>query len=190
LRHRIEIGGNACAVAEERGAKPINCPGRSVLAHDIFLRLSGIDGESLDASHKNDIEVLDWEWEVTQRSSMHSGSGGGSGKATVGDLSFDHYIDRSSPNLLKYCLTGKHIETATLVFRKAGGQPLEFMKITMGDVIVTRVAPTLTASMGQARESISMAFARVKQEYTIQNAQGGSAGTVSMIFDIQKNTVS
>jgi type VI secretion system secreted protein Hcp len=88
---------------------------------------------------------------------------------------------------MKYCLTGKHIETATLVLRKAGGTPLEFFKITMGDVIVTRVAPSLMTHMGNARESVNLAFARVKQEYTIQNQQGGSGGTVSMSFDIQKN---
>ncbi len=154
------------------------------MAQDIFLKLTGID------VHQGEIEVLNWEWEVTQTSSMHSGSGGGAGKATVGDLSFDHYIDRASPNLLKYCLTGKHIDTALLVLRKAGGNPLEFLKITMGDVIVTRVAPTIDSAMGQPRETISLAFARVKQEYAIQNAQGGSGGTVSMRFDIQKNTES
>ena len=158
------------------------------MAQDIFLKLTGINGESQDATHKHEIEVLDWEWEVTQASSMHSGSGGGAGKATVHDLSFDHYVDRSSPNLMKYCLTGKHIDTATLVVRKAGEKPLEFLKITMGDVIVTQVAPSLKSTMRQARETVSLSFARVKQEYTIQNQQGGSGGTVSMSFDIQQNT--
>lgn len=113
--------------------------------------------------------------------------GGGAGKATVSDLTFDHYLDRASSNLLKYCLTGKHIGTATLVVRKAGGTPFEYLKITMGDVIVTRVAPTLTTTMSQAREEVSLAFARVKQEYVIQNRQGGSGGTVSASYDIQQN---
>jgi type VI secretion system secreted protein Hcp len=157
------------------------------LAQDIFLKLTGINGESQDATHKQEIEVLDWEWEVTQASSMHSGSGGGAGKATVHGLCFDHYMDRSSPNLMKYCLSGKHIDTATLVVRKAGEKPLEFLKITMGDVIVTQVAPSLKSTMRQARETVNLSFARVKQEYTLQNQQGGSGGTVSMSFDIQKN---
>lgn len=158
------------------------------MAQDIFLKLTGINGESQDATHKLEIEVLDWAWEVTQASSMHSGSGGGAGKATVHDLCFDHYVDRSSPNLMKYCLTGKHIDTATLVVRKAGEKPLEFLKITMGDVIVTQVSPSLKSTMRQARETVSLSFARVKEEYTLQNQQGGSGGTVSMSFDIQKNT--
>jgi type VI secretion system secreted protein Hcp len=157
------------------------------MSQDIFLKVAGITGESQDASHKDEIEVLDWEWKITQQAAMHAGSGGGAGKATVSDLTFDHYLDRASPNLLKYCLTGKHIDTATLVVRKAGGSPLEYLTITMGDVIVTNVAPALTATMSRPREVVSLAFARVKQEYVMQNQQGGSGGTVSAGYDIQQN---
>lgn len=157
------------------------------MAQDIFLKLSGIAGESQDDSHKDEIEVLEWTWNIQQASTMHAGSGGGSGKATVGDLVFDHYVDRASPNLFKYCATGKHMETATLVVRKAGGLPLEYLRFTFGDVIVTCVAPALHANMARPREEVRLSFARVKQEYVVQNAQGGSGGTVSASYDIQKN---
>jgi len=157
------------------------------MAQDIFLKITGIAGEAQDASHTNEIEVTSWEWAIHQKSSMHSGSGGGAGKATVSDLTFDHRIDRASPNLLKFCLTGKHIDAATLVVRKAGGNPLEYFKITMGDVIVTRVAPVVKDTMPTGMEEVSLSFARVAQEYVIQNHQGGSGGTVAASFDIQKN---
>lgn len=157
------------------------------MAQDIFLKLTGISGEAQDAAHKDEIEVLSWAWEITQNSSMHAGSGGGAGKATVSDLTFDHYLDRASPNLLKYCLTGKHIGTATLVVRKAGGTPLEYLKLTMDDVVVTKVQPELNYNMRRPREEVSLSFARVKQEYVIQNQQGGSGGTVTASFDIQRN---
>lgn len=157
------------------------------MTQDIFLKLTGIAGESQDEKYKDAIEILRWEWKVRQQSNMHSGSGGGSGKATVSDLSFDHYVDRASPNLMTYCLTGKHIDTATLVVRKAGGNPLEYLKITMGDAIVTRLSPAAVETMGRVREKVSLSFARVRQEYTIQNQQGGSGGTVSAGYDVQAN---
>lgn len=157
------------------------------MAQDIFLKLTGITGESQDDEHEDEIEVLRWDWSVRQQSSMHSGSGGGSGKATVSDLTFDHYVDRSSPNLLKYCLTGRHIANATLIVRKAGGSPLEYLRITMDDVIVTTVVPAATESMDRVREQVSLSFARVKQEYVIQNQQGGAGGTVSAGYDMQAN---
>ncbi len=32
------------------------------MAQDMFIKIDGIEGESLDASHKNEIEVLSWRW--------------------------------------------------------------------------------------------------------------------------------
>ncbi|MBU9420101.1 type VI secretion system tube protein Hcp [Burkholderia multivorans] len=131
------------------------------MAQDIFLKIDGINGESLDDKHKDEIEILNWDWEILQESSMHSGSGGGAGKATVKDLTFEHNIDRASPNLMKYALTGKHIDQAVLVMRKAGEE--------------------------KSRETVSLSFSKVKQEYVVQNAQGGSGGAVTASFDIKGN---
>lgn len=157
------------------------------MAQDIFLKIAGIDGESMDSAHKNEIAVTSWTWQVLQESNMHAGSGGGSGKATVKDLSFVHSVDRSSPNLMKFCLTGKHIAEAKLTVRKAGGTPLEYLKITMTDVVITNVQPAGSASDEIISEQVSMAFAKVKQEYTVQNQQGGSGGAVTAGYDIKLN---
>ncbi|MBP7566884.1 MAG: type VI secretion system tube protein Hcp [Burkholderiaceae bacterium] len=158
------------------------------MAQDIFLKINGIDGESADSAHKNEIEVLDWTWRISQESTMHAGSGGGAGKAKVDDLTFVHNVDRASPNLMKFCLTGKHIPEAVLTVRKAGGNPLEYLKITMSDVIVTLVAPTGSSTdNNRSRETVALSFAKVKQEYTVQNQQGGSGGAVTAGYDIKGN---
>ena len=157
------------------------------MAQDIFLKINGIDGESMDAAHKNEIEVLQWDWQILQESNMHQGSGGGSGKATVKDLNFTHVVDRSSPNLMKFCLTGKHIPEAKLTVRKAGGSPLEYLKITMTDVVITNVQPSGSSSEERIKEKVSLSFAKVKQEYTVQNQQGGSGGAVTAGYDIKLN---
>jgi len=157
------------------------------MAQDIFIKINGIDGESQDSAHKSEIEVKSWNWEISQQSNMHMGSGGGAGKATVEDLSFVHLVDRASPNLMKYCLTGKHIDQAVLTVRKAGGNPLEYLKITMSDVIVTRVSPSGSNADNGITEGVRLSFAKVKQEYVVQNAQGGSGGAVTAGYDIKLN---
>ncbi|MEM5435495.1 Hcp family type VI secretion system effector [Paraburkholderia diazotrophica] len=157
------------------------------MAQDIFIKINGIDGESQDSAHKNEIEVSNWSWQILQQSSMHAGSGGGAGKATVEDLAFEHLLDRASPNLMKYCLTGKHIDQAVLTVRKAGGNPLEYLKITMNDVIVTQVHPSGSNADNGIREHVRLSFAKVKQEYVVQNAQGGSGGAVTAGYDIKLN---
>lgn len=158
------------------------------MAQDMFIKIEGIEGESGDDGHKNEIDVISWNWEVSQASNMHSGGGGGAGKATVHDLEFLHALDKASPNLLKYCLTGKHIGEAVLTVRRAGGSPLEYLKITMNDIVVTKIRPA-GASQDDSRinETVNLSFAKVKQEYVVQNAQGGSSGTVTASFDIKAN---
>ncbi|SIT50386.1 hypothetical protein BN2476_810025 [Paraburkholderia piptadeniae] len=91
------------------------------MAHDIFIKIQGIAGESQDAIHRNEIDVIDWTWKVVQQSLMMSGSGGGASKATVSDFEFTHLIDKASPNLASYCFTGKHIPEVRLVMRKSVG---------------------------------------------------------------------
>jgi type VI secretion system secreted protein Hcp len=88
---------------------------------------------------------------------------------------------------MKYCLTGKHIDQAVLTIRKAGGNPLEYLKITMSDVIVTQVQPSGSNTDDGIREQVRLSFAKVKQEYVVQNAQGGSGGAVTAGYDIKLN---
>ncbi|EAA1522049.1 type VI secretion system tube protein Hcp, partial [Salmonella enterica] len=112
----------------------------------------------------------------------------GSGKVSVTHLSFEHYIDRASPNLFKYCSSGKHIPQAILVMRKAGGNPLEYLKYTFTDLIIAMISPS--GSQGgeiASRESIELSFSTVKQEYVVQNQQGGSGGTITAGYDFKAN---
>lgn len=158
------------------------------MAQDIFLKINGIEGESQDTDHKNEIEVLAFNWKAFQESTMHAGSGGGAGKATIEDLEFDHYVDRSSPNLMKYCLTGKHVQEAKLTVRKAGGNPLEYLKFTFSDVIITAIQPFgSNADEMRVKERVRLSFSKIKQEYAVQNAQGGSGGAVTAGYDIKGN---
>lgn len=159
------------------------------MAQDIFIKFNGIEGESQHPTHKGRIEVLNWNWSVSQTSNMHSGRGGGAGKCTVDDLHFEHYVDRSSPGLLQYCLTGKHIPEAILTVRKAGGSPLEYLRITLQKILVTRVHPVYYNTMRVPREAVSLTFSRVMMDYILQNAEGNTAGTVSSGYDIKANTV-
>jgi type VI secretion system secreted protein Hcp len=35
---------------------------------------------------------------------------------------------------------------------------------------------------------VRLSFSRLKQEYVVQNAQGGSGGVITATFDVKKNT--
>ena len=60
------------------------------MAVDVFLKLGDIKGESKDAKHAGEIDVLSWSWGVSQTGTMGVGGGGGAGKANFSDLNFMH----------------------------------------------------------------------------------------------------
>jgi type VI secretion system secreted protein Hcp len=155
------------------------------MTSDIFIQIQGIDGESQDAEFNKAIEVLHWEMSIGQPSNVHSGSGGGAGKASVSDLVFLHDIDRASPNLAMYCHSGKHVPEVRLTMRKAGGQPFKYYRLTLEDAIITKVWPSVDGA--NAVEKVGLSFAKMKQEYFVQNAQGGSGGAITADIDIKRN---
>ena len=160
----------------------------STSEQDIYIKLGGkIEGESKDANHKGWIDVLAWGYSVNQTSSMHSGGGGGTGKASFGDLSWDHYIDRASPTLMKYCASGEHIPEVILSCCKSGGGQQEYMRVTLNDCIVTSVSPMGNTSSPRVTERVSLAYAKIRVEVKEQNANGTMGATVTGEWDIKQN---
>jgi type VI secretion system secreted protein Hcp len=45
-------------------------------AVDYFLKIDGIEGESLDEKHKGEIDVLSWSWGESQEGPTTGGGGG------------------------------------------------------------------------------------------------------------------
>jgi type VI secretion system secreted protein Hcp len=153
------------------------------MAADIFAKLGDIKGESIDAKHKDEIEVLSYSWGVTNAGSMASGTGGGEGKATFHDLSFVHNIDKASPVLMQACATGVHLKEATITHRKAGKDQHEYLIVKMNDVIITGV--THGGSGDGHSENVSLAFAKVNVEYKPQKADGTLDAGIHFKYDIK-----
>src|SRR5262245_31804331 len=110
------------------------------MALDMFLTLEGIKGESTDSKHKEAIDILAWSWGVGNSGTFHQGSGGGAGKANFQDISVTKYIDKSTADLLYACSSGKHIPKASLIVRKAGEKPLEYVVYKLEKILVTSVS--------------------------------------------------
>jgi type VI secretion system secreted protein Hcp len=156
------------------------------MAADIFAKIGDIKGESLDAKHKGEIEVLSWSWGVNNAGSMGVGSGGGTGKASFSDLTFQHEMDKASPVLMLACSTGKHYPEATFTARKSGGEQQEYLTVKLSDVIVTGV------SVGHGNgsvpsESISLQFAKVELEYKPQKPDGSLDAGVQFKYNLNEN---
>jgi len=154
------------------------------MASDIFAKIGDIKGESLDAKHKDEIEILSFSWGVTNSGSAATGSGAGSGKATFQDLVVVHNIDKASPELMRACATGTHLKEATITHRKAGKGQQEFLVVKLNDVLITGVIHAGDTT-GPASETVSLAFAKVDFEYRPQKADGSLDAGIHFKFDLK-----
>jgi type VI secretion system secreted protein Hcp len=146
------------------------------MAVDMFMKISTIDGESIDKKHAKSIDVLAWSWGMSQSGTTHMGGGGGSGKVSVQDLSFTKYVDSASNALILGTCTGEHFDQAVLTVRKAGKDPLEYIKITMKEVIVASISTGGSGGEDRLTENVTLNFAEFKFEYQPQSSKGGKEG--------------
>ena len=160
------------------------------MAVDVFLKIDGIEGESASDKHKGEIDVLSWSWGVAQTGNMHTGGGGGAGRANVQDLSFTKALDKSSPKLFKSSCEGAHIAKMVLSANKAGGKQMEYLKITLSDCLISSVSTGGSGGQESFTESVTVNFSKVEMVYSQQDAKGAEAGKVAFNYDIKANKAS
>jgi type VI secretion system secreted protein Hcp len=107
------------------------------MAVDIFLKLDGIDGESQQKGYEKWIEIHSFSWGATNSMTHAHGGGGGAGKVSVHDISFTHAFDKASPALMMHCAQGKHIKSAIISARKAGGTQQDYLTYKLTDLLVS-----------------------------------------------------
>jgi type VI secretion system secreted protein Hcp len=153
-------------------------------AVDYFLKIDGIQGESRDDRHKDEIDIESFSWGETQSGTFAVGGGGGSGKISMQDFHFTMPVNKASPALFLACAQGDHIKNAILTCRKAGRDQQEFLKVTMNNVLVSSfqiggaggVVPT---------DQISLNFAKIEVEYQEQDATGKLVRSIKTWFDLK-----
>ncbi len=146
---------------------------------DYFLKIDGIPGESRDAKHKGEIELVSFAWGVDVERGG-GGGGGGSGRARFEPFHFTMLTNKASPQLFLATVTGKHLKEATLSVRRAGKQAVEYLKIKFSEVFVTSFHEE--AGPEAPSELIAFDFGRIEIDYGSQRGGTEHAG-----WDVKKN---
>jgi type VI secretion system secreted protein Hcp len=157
------------------------------MAIDVHIRFDGVEGESTDRDHKDEVRVLTWGWGVAQAAAA-AGAGSGTGKATPADLVFTHDYDKASPLLAKRCAQGKHFPTVVLSARKAGEGQKDFLKVTMKEVFITSIQ-VVGQGEGGLQESVSLRYGTIEFGYKPVDARGGLGTEVKFNWDLKTGKI-
>lgn len=162
---------------------------------DYFLKIDGIEGDSLDDKHKHEIELISYDWQEAQSGTFAQGGGGGAGKVHMEAFKFVMPTCKASPKLMLFCANGKHIESAVLTCRKAGGDQQEFYSIKMSDLIVSKFRtashPTEGRQDGTAdgrpTDEVCLSFGKIEFEYKPQKVDGSLDTPVKAGYNLTAN---
>jgi type VI secretion system secreted protein Hcp len=155
-------------------------------AESMWLKIDGCKGEAADKEHKDEMIVTAWNWGMTHPVSFRGGGRSG-GETTVQELTVSKYVDKASPNLMKYCLNAKSLPEVVLTVRKRGEKPIDYIKIKMKEVIVSSLSATGNGGEGTPMEAVGLSFEKVEVEYTPQKPDQTADGAVTLKWNIKEN---
>ena len=158
---------------------------------DTFLKIDGVDGESTDAKHKGEIEILSYSWGVSQAiSGTVSSSGTFSGqRCDMTAVTVVKSLDKASPKLAQACAAGEHFKSATLTLSRAGGDKQPYMKYKLSDVLIeaVRTGGATQGEGGVPSEEVGLRYGKIELEYTVVGTDGKAAGNVTGGWDLKEN---
>jgi type VI secretion system secreted protein Hcp len=152
---------------------------------DIFLQIDGVDGESRDARKQGQIEL-----ETVDLTGANSGTPLQSAKPRVSlaPIQITKLIDKSSPNLFAHLCNGQSFK-ATITVRKAGGEPVDYVKIELKNCIVSSYQLEIKSD-STPLEHVSLSYAQIQYSYWTQDKSGSLGPVIQKSYNIQNNVLS
>jgi type VI protein secretion system component Hcp len=149
------------------GASIVSCSSGFTVTQntDIFLKLDGIVGESVDAVHTDEINVITFTGPGACRTSA-------GGVPVFEPVTISKQTDRASPLLLKAAIEGTVIPDGKLTVRKSGGSALEYLVFDFEDIQVL-----------SSGDIFSFTAAHIKMTYTPQTDSGGGGASIVTEWD-------
>jgi len=158
------------------------------MAVDYFLDLKGIKGEAQDNKYKGWIDIHSWSFGSTQSGAGgHAGGGSGAGKVNMHDITVTKHTDSASADLFLKTCNGKHYDEGTIIARKAGEKPMEFLKIKLTQVFVTSYSLGGSHHDDTPTESVTLNFAKINMDYLVQKPDGSVSPAGQMGWDVAAN---
>lgn len=152
---------------------------------DLFLKIDGIQGESSDSKHKDEIQLESFRWGESRPSVP---SGGASRRVQIEDFQFAMETNKASPQLLLACASGQHVKSAVLTAQRTGTSGKDeppFLKYTFTDVLVSSFR--MEGTPEPVVDHVSFNFGRIAVEYHPRNPDGSLGPPIMTSWDVKGN---
>lgn len=152
---------------------------------DAFLSVDGVEGESVRGGFEGQIELISFNMGAHNPTSIGSGAGAGSGKASLSPFTCTKLSDKSSPQLFQACCKGKHFPKAKVTLHKSGGDdPVDYLVYQFDKVFVESIDWS-GSSGGDDRpiEQLTLVYGAVEITYTPQTEAGAKGSPVVAKYD-------
>ena len=157
------------------------------MAFDAFLKVDGIPGGSTDDRHKEWIEVLSFNWGVSQPATPLSSEGKEQTTPTHQNFSIVKPVDNASARLFKACCLAELIKEVTLELCRATEKKEKYMSYKFTDVIVASWRPQ-GAPKGDQKfpsEEVAFSYREVELIYTETDPKTGRPkGDMKVAFNL------
>ena len=158
------------------------------MAVNAYLYIDGVDGPS--TSKPKHIDVLSFNWGVSQTSTYGPGASGKEAKAGRADftnLTIAKVVDKTTPFLCDHCASGDILKEVYILYDKPVGDAQDdYFRIYLKDAIITGVH--LSGSNENPTESVSFAFQSVEIAYRAEKDDGSLDGAIPKGYDLESLT--
>jgi type VI secretion system secreted protein Hcp len=150
---------------------------------DYFLKLDGITGESKDAKHRDEIDILSWSVGTTRRDYS---AGDDTASAHIKDIMATKYVDKASTQLFASYTTARRIKTLVITCRKGGKDQQEYLVFTCTDALVSSWEAEGSNGDKPEVETVTFSFRKIAINYWEQQDNGTLGGVMNAEYDLTR----
>ncbi len=174
------------------------------MASDFFVKIDGIDGDSNDKAHGKWIEVISFSHGAQQ----NVGAGRAtdvSGRGAFFPFTFVHLIDKATPKLQQFCMSGQKVAKVQFqVCRAVSGKQEIVYEVTLENVKIAKSFVKTAVSSGNGAsemldnfvgsdgsyiplEQVDLIAGKMTWKYTAIKPDGSKDGAVEANFNQIEN---
>jgi type VI secretion system secreted protein Hcp len=154
---------------------------------ECFLRVDGVQGDSADARHRGEIELVSWSLAMaTPVAASATGSGVTGGRPDFQPLRVVHRLDRAVPVLFQAAAASRHVPSAVLSCRRPGREAADYLKVTLQDVLISGMRLGDSADAPPSAE-VTLTYGKIAIEYRPPMPDGSLGQAAVSAWDVRAN---